>query len=249
MMKRTVVIVCLLVMAAAPACKKKGEAPVEEGLAKKYALYQVSVYKDRELKDWLATLEKAESVNLLGEEQHVNLRKVQLDLSRVRLSDDKEGYVESRHLGDRPIVFVQDNVRLFVRPDIGSTVFATVPKGTIGFIREEKAEWVKVYVGKAGNKWVTGQWVKDGYNSDLNLVVEAKDYEAAMNLLGETRPEKVEGAVKAAKEKLEALSGGSSAVADLARSKLDELEGRAPQAEKEESPEAPVEPGEKAPSE
>jgi lipoprotein LenA len=224
-MKKLLVAVLVLALAGPFGCKGK-TGPEEKSLAKKYAMYKASVYKDKEFKEWLATLEKAESVDLLAEEKYINQKKMQVDLSKVRLADEKEGYMESKHLADRPIVFIQDNVKAFVRPNMGSKVSATIPKGTIAFIKDEKAEWVMIYVGNMDGKWVTKDWVKDGYSADENLVVEAKDYESAMGLLKETSPDRKDAAMKNAREKLAELAKGSSAIADLARAKLNEIEGR-----------------------
>ncbi len=230
-MKKLLLVLLALALVAPSGCKRKA-GPDEKSLAKKFAMYQVSVYKDKELKEYLATLEKAESVDLLGEEKYINQKKTQVDLSHVRLADEKEGYMDSRHLADRPIVFIQDNVKAFVRPNIGSRVSATIPRGTIAFIKDEKAEWVMIYAGNVDGKWITKDWVKDGYSADENLVIEAKDYESALNLLKETRPEKKDSAAKSAKEKLAELAKGTSVIADLARAKLDELEGRQPAPDK-----------------
>lgn len=226
-MKRIILVACALALIVPFGCKKKDGETGDKSIAKKYALYQVTVYKDKDFKEWLATLEKAESVDLLKEEQYINLKKMQIDLSQVKLADGKEGYIDSKHLADKPIVFIEESTRLFVRPNMGSKVFCTVPKGTIGFIKEEKADWVMVYVGNLDGKWVTGQWTKGGYSADENLVVEAKDYEAAMALLKEQKPEKRDAAQKTAKEKLSELAKGSSVIAALAKAKLDELEGKA----------------------
>jgi lipoprotein LenA len=246
-MKRTIAALCAFALIATLACKKKdGEKPGSAEFPKKYAMYQSGVYKDKELKEWLATLEKAESVQMLGEEKYLNRKNVQLDLLKIKLADDKEGYIEAKHLADRPIVFIDDNIRAFVRPDTGSKVFATIPRGTIAFITDEKAAWVKVYVGIMDGKWLTGHWVKGGYSADEQMVVEAKEYEGACALLKETKPEKMEKAMKAAREKFDELAKGSSMIAELAKIKLQELDGAsAPEVKKQSAGDVPVneEPG------
>lgn len=226
-MKKLLSALIMLSLVMAVGCKKKDDdkKDADKPVIKKYARYKVAVYKDKELKDWLATLEKAESVQLMGEEKYINLKKMQIDLATVRLSDNKEGFVDARHLADKPIVFIEDDVKVFLRPDMGSKVHATLPKGTIGFIVDEKAEWVKIYVGKIGAKFVSDQWVKGGYKTDEQLVQDAKEYEMALNLLAENKEE----AKKDAKEKLEQIAKGSSEIAGLAKKKLDEVSGAPPQ--------------------
>lgn len=227
-MKKLIMTACILALVAPFGCKKKEVGTDDKTIARKYALYQVSVYKDKDFKEWLATLEKAESVDLLSEEKYINQKSMQIDLSQVRLADGKEGYMESKHLADKPIVFIEESTRLFVRPNMGSKVFCTVPKGTIGFIKEEKADWVLVYIGNMAGKWITGQWAQGGYSTDENLVVEAKDYEAALSLLKERQPDKKAAAEKNAREKLAELAKGSSVIAGMAKSKLDELDEKPP---------------------
>jgi lipoprotein LenA len=225
-MQKFILILCSLLIAFSSGCKRGDQKTADKSLARKYAMYQCAVYKDKELKEWLGTLEKAESVELLGEEKYINRKNIQLDLSRIKLADEKEGYLESKHLGERPIVFILDNVKAYVRPNAGSKVYCTIPKGTIGFIKEEKADWVMVYVGKLSDKFVSAQWVREGFSVEENLVLEAKDLESATGLLREQRPGKMEASQKEAREKLAELAKKTSLIGELAKAKLDELEGR-----------------------
>ena len=199
-------------------CQKNKEMGEEVSIAKKYAKYRVSVYKEKELKTWMATLEKAEDVSLLSEESYTDNKGRSKEISKIKLADDSVGYIESRHLADTPIVFTT-NTKAFVRPTSGSRIFATIPKGELGFIIGEKGLWVQIYVGKIKDKNVTQQWVEGGYISDANVVLEAKQYALALSALEDKDSEKRSNAEKI----FEDLSNGSSVIAEMAKEKLIEL--------------------------
>ena len=187
-MKRVILSLAVILFVMPFGCKKNQEVK-EVSIAKKYARYRTVVNKDKEQKEWGATLEKAEEVDLLAEEQYTNIKGKELKLAKVKLADDTIGYLEARHLAEKPIVFMQ-NTKAFVRPTSGSKIDITIPRGTIGFIIAEKANWVQVYIGKIKGKWVTKQWVKDGYSMDEKIIQETKEFEAAVILLTDERSEK-----------------------------------------------------------
>ena len=221
-MKKLIACSLAIALAFAFGCKKKEEEKKDAPVAKKYARYRVIVHKEKELKTWLATLEKAESVDLLGEEK-VTVKEKRGELTyavqKGKLADDKVGYIDNKHLADKPIVFSEDTKALD-RPTTGSRVHATLEKGSIAFITGEKGNWVQVYAGEVKPKlWVVDKWVNGGYTADEKVIQDAKDYEVILSLLREKKPEKE----KDAKEKLEQLSKTSSFFAELAGKKLAEL--------------------------
>jgi lipoprotein LenA len=200
-------------------CKKDEKKSERIGM-KKYAKYRAAVYKDINFKEWLATLEKTESVEVLNSEKNESGSRT-IEIASIRLSDGKTGYINQDFLAEKPVVFTDENVKAYQRPDTGSTVVANIPKGTVGFIIDERADWVKVYVGNISGKWITGQWVRGGYNVDETLVQAARDYEIALNLLAD----KKDSSKKEAKDKLTELSTNSSVISELAKKKLEELLG------------------------
>ncbi len=218
-MNKIIFILLAALLIISPGCKKDKVAEQEVTIAKKYAKYRKAVYKDKEMTKWLATLAKAEDVSLLEEEEYKNSKDKSDTISKIKLADDSIGYVESRHLADKPIVFTKDT-KAYVRPTSGSQLYATIPKGELGFIVEEKGLWAQVFIGEINGKNVTRQWVEDGYTSDENTVLEAKEYARALENI-----EKKDPAIKAEAEKnLERLSNGSSVIAELAKEKLNKLE-------------------------
>jgi lipoprotein LenA len=218
---RKALVLGLALCVMLPFCCKKADQPArqdegqDEILGKKYAKYRVQVMKGSDLKGFLAVLEKGEMVALIGEEKITTPQGKTLDVARVKLADDAEGYLETRHLADRVIVFV-DNVKAFVRPTSGSAVHLTIPKGTIGFVVGEKANWVQVYAGKIEGKYLSGQWVESGYVDDPQILVDARTYESAMDAMksgGEDR--KAE-----ARKKLEEVARGTNLISEMARNAI-----------------------------
>lgn len=218
-MKKVIIGLTLLIFLTPSACKKGENAgSAESALAKKYAKYKVAVYKDMGLKTWLATLEKAEDVNLLAEEKNTDSKGKSIDLYKVQLADDSIGYIEPKHLADVPVVFIEET-KAFVRPTIGSQIYALIPKGELGFIVGEKAQWVQIYVGKVNNKNITEQWVNSGFSKEEKLVLDAKQYAAAIEALAGSDEEKK----NLARETLQTLLNGNTVISDMARAKLIEM--------------------------
>lgn len=228
-MKKIVSLIAVVVLLAGIGCKKeKPEAEKEMPLAKKYATVRLAVYKDMNFKDWQATLEKAEAVDLLAEEGKIQVegKKEPVEVAKVKLADDSIGYTRSRFLADKPVVFVEEDVKLHVRPTPTSRVYFEVPKGTIGFITGEKANWIEVFLGRVNGKWVEEKWTDSGYSTDMDLVVDATMYEKAMALLDEKNKEK---AKEEAMDILEDLVDSTTLFAELARKKIEDISNQAPE--------------------
>ena len=215
LMKKFTVILIAIMFIFPLACKKDSTTGKESTLAKKYAKYRVQVSRDKELKTWLATLEKAEDVSLLDEEKYTDKNGKTLEISKIKLADDSIGYIDPKHLADSPVVFTADT-KAFIRPTSGSTLYAVIPKGELGFVIGEKGLWVQIYVGKINEKSVTQQWIEGGYSNDPALVLEAKQYGAAIEALNGKDAEKA----AQAKLTLETLAEGYSIIAELAKEKL-----------------------------
>ncbi len=154
-------------------------------------------------------------MSLLDEEKYTDSIGKTTEISKVKLADDSIGYIEPKHLADSPVVFTADT-KAFVRPTSGSSIYAVIPKGELGFIIAEKGLWVQIYVGKINEKYITQQWVEGGYSNDPNLVLEAKQYSTAIAALNEKDAEKA----AQAKSVLEKLAESNSVIAELAKSKL-----------------------------
>ena len=203
------------------ACKKESENIKEESLSKKFAKYQSWVYADKNLKKGIALLNKAEPVELISLEK---ARGKEPEIAKIRMTDDTVGYIKTESLAEKPIVFTT-HTKAFVRNNTGSAVHATIPAGSLGFIIEEKADWIKVFIGKVGDKWINGQWVKAGFSEDENLIVDAKTYEQAVNAIDSDQSNEKDKSD--AVEKLKELVNAKNLFSELAKKKLSNLDIRA----------------------
>jgi lipoprotein LenA len=220
---RSFAALTLIILMSFFACKKGDEKnSISDSLATKYAKFRIAVYTDTSMdkKAWLATLEKGEPVELLSEEK-VLINKKDTMLSKIKLSDDKVGYTNSDFLAIKPVVFIDNNVKVYTRNNINSSSIATIPAGTIGFVIEEKADWIMVDIGNVNGKWVNKCWVKGGTSDSSEIVADAVSLEKIRNVLSET----VKGDKEEALNQLRSLSQKSNQIGELARTELAKIEG------------------------
>lgn len=213
----------LLSVALIQGCKKgeeKKQLEVKPGDVVKYAKYITAAYKDQEMKTWGATLSKTESVKLL-ETLTVTIKNAPVEVAKVKLSDNTVMFMNAKNLGDKPVVFTEDT-KAFVRNNASSKVFAIIPKGTIGFVLQENAEWIQVYIGQVDGKWITQQWVNSGFTADNAIVQDARIYEEAAAVLAkaDSKPDQK----KQAEENLNNLITSNGIFADLARKVMNPVE-------------------------
>ena len=204
------------------ACKKEEPKPEEPVIVGKCAKYAVNVFKDKERTAWKATLSKAEKVDQLSVEIISNNKGTVAEVALIKLSDGTEGYIETKHLADRAVVFTADT-SAYQRNNTGSRVTLTIPAGTLGFVIEEKAEWLQVYLGQIDNVWRMQEWVNSGFSTDAALITEAKLYEEAIATL--KNKESKESERGAALKKLEGLQT-SALFSEKAENALNSLSGQ-----------------------
>ncbi len=142
-----------------------------------------------------------------------------MQVAKVRLAGGTEGYVETRHLADKTIVFTEETP-VFIRPTMGSKMHVKLPKGTIAFVVGEQADWVKVYAGKIQDKYVSEQWVQGGFSADQAVILEARILEGAISQASSGKADERTGGLA----KLRELGEGAGMFADIARLKLIDLE-------------------------
>lgn len=232
-MKKILTFTLALYLLIFPGCKKSDQKE-DVSIDKKFAKYPIAVKKDQALKEYLATLAKAEDVKLLGEIKFTTPDGKTLDLAKIQLADDSTGYLESKHLAGNPVVFTE-NTKGYERPTSSGKSDVIIPKGMLCFTVEEKGSWIKVYIGKINDKWVKDQWIEGGYSTDGNLIIEVKDYELALEMLKTGDAQKKEEAAEALKK----LTDSGSIISDKAREALGlppETAGEPVSEEKIESP-------------
>jgi len=212
--------VLFLALVLIQGCNKGGgdkqKMEIAPGEIIKYAKFATSVYKDQELKTWAATLSKTEPVKLV-ETVNVQIKGKAVEVSKVKLSDNTIVFVNAKNIGDKPVVFIEDT-KAYVRNNASSKVYVTIPKGTIGFVIQENADWIQVYIGQLEGKWVTQQWVNSGFSADNAKVQEAKLYEESAAILknSASKPDQI----KQAQANLKDLSNTTGIFAEMAKTLL-----------------------------
>lgn len=191
------------------------EQDAEEAIDERVAMYRAAVYSDTAHKEWLATLSKGEQVELLKElSEPVTLKGKEETLAKVRLSDDSEGYIRLRYLADRAVVITEEEVPVYSRNNKTSGQKGTLPKGTVAFVVDQKANWLKV---TAGDQKIYNKWIIDGYSDDRSLVTDALIVEEQAKIL---RGEK-DGDTDAARVLLDDIAQKDHAVSSVAQEVLD----------------------------
>ncbi|MDA3901066.1 MAG: SH3 domain-containing protein [Spirochaetes bacterium] len=183
----------------------------------KVAKFPASVRKDVELTEWVATLNTAEEVQLL-EVFDQEIKGKTYSLSRVRLSDDSEGYIRSDYLADYAVVIVSDKTPAFKRNNTTSGVAARLPVGTVAMVEEEKGGWLKITAGELpdGTK-VYGKWIEKGFSNDKALVTEAVIIKNAIGVLAGS----VKGDASIARDSLNKIASSGSELSSVAELALD----------------------------
>jgi len=204
-------------------CKKgdKQALDVAPGDVVKYAKLSAAAFKDQELKTWGATLAKTEPVKLL-EIINVPVKGGTVEVAKIKLSDNTVLFITPKNLADKPVVFTEDT-KAYVRNNASSKVYAIIPKGTIGFVLQENAEWIQVYVGQLDGKWITAQWVNSGFTTEDLRVQEAKLYEESAAIL--KNPVSKADQKKLAEENLKNLSTSTGIFAEMALALLGPADG------------------------
>lgn len=216
-------VLCLS-LALVQGCKKgndKQAMDINPGDVIKYARSAAAAYKDQDLKTWGATLAKTEPVKLL-ETLTVPVKGVNTEVGRIKLSDNTVLFIPVKNLADKPVVFIEDT-KAYIRNNASSKVYAIIPKGTIGFVLQENADWIQVYVGQLDGKWVTQQWVNSGFTTEDLRVQEAKLYEESAAILknSASKPDQR----KQAEANLKDLSSSTGIFAEMARMLLGPSDG------------------------
>ncbi len=227
-MKIFLLLTAITWILTAGGCKKEPETIRDEGaMTKKYARFKTGAYGDRELKKVLTSVSKGEPVDLLGFEK-VSINKREIDVSRIRLSGDRLGFLKSEFLAEKPAIFTEET-KSYVKNSAGSESSFTIPMGALGFIVEEKANWTRIffgniYTGTGTKKWIEDKWVQGGFVTDEKMIPEACAYEEASFIMADNS-----SSVKdfdTAREILTRLKNGNGIYSELGKIKLAELDLR-----------------------
>ncbi len=207
-------------------CKKQ-ETPVIQDdaagqsatvLTNKCAKYRVSVFKDQEMKKWLATLNKGEMVSVLEEITLPKENDKEILISKIKLSDDTEGFIKSDYLALKAVVINMDNVNAYERNNTTSKSKAVLPKGYIAMVDSEKANWIQISGSPLEDKKnVWKLWIQEGFSEDPELIQDAVMLESAREVFSGVK----EGDKEEAKKQIELLSKKANIIAEAAQKLLE----------------------------
>lgn len=174
------------VIALFAACKKGGTSEAKgEVLDTKYFKYRMTVYKEPEMKKFLAVAEKGESVSLIEEIETTDAKKNVLKVAKIRLSDDQEGYTPLKALAKKIVVINVDETKIFNRNNESSGVKGKAAVGAIASVSDEKANWLQVELTLDTGKWASG-WIKDGFTDSTDSITDAILFERSIKNLGDS---------------------------------------------------------------
>jgi SH3-like domain-containing protein len=233
MMKKYLALTGAILLLLSTGCKKNEEKKEDVSLAKKYAKWNIRVYKTKDLKKQITFLSKGEPVDLLATEK-ISQKGKTVETAKVKLTDDTVGYIRISEVGDRPIVFTK-KTKAYFRNNETSRVYFEIPKGTMAFVILEKGHWVQIFIGNiyyesGKKKWVDKKWVNGGFSEQLDLIPDAREYEKSVRILNITGS--TEKQVNDAKDTLKKLLESGNLFSELAKNILDEMamrEGDSPE--------------------
>jgi lipoprotein LenA len=169
------------------ACKKEGTSQAKgEVLDTKYFKYRMTVFKEPEMKKFLAAAEKGESVALIEELEITDAKNNVVKVAKIRLSDDQEGYTPIKALAKKIVVINVDGTKIFNRNNDSSGVKGKAAVGAIASVSDEKANWLQVELTLDNGKWATG-WIKDGFTDSSDSITEAILFERSIKNLGDAK--------------------------------------------------------------
>ncbi|MBN2435857.1 MAG: SH3 domain-containing protein [Spirochaetes bacterium] len=181
------------------------------------ARYRASIFKEADLKDWKAALNKGEEVTLL-EETEQDVKGKSISVALVRLSDDTEGYIRSDYLALYAVAIMNDKTPAYERNNSTSRVVARLPLGTVAMVLDEKGGWLKVTVGELPDGTsVYNRWIQNGYEKNPELVIDALMIDNAVSIL----TGKYKGDSEIATQTLRKVAEADSALSSVAASFLD----------------------------
>jgi hypothetical protein len=238
---RKQLIICAIVLAAAIACGKK-KSPEEAPKAQAriaFAVYQIGLFDTVDAKKASEWLNRAEMVTVLDSVNVPDAKdpKKSRSWSKIERTTGKQGFVDSANLESKAFVTVGPLEVFNINQASGKKV-ATVPAGQVGFVVEEKGDWVKVRFGYKvyenwsgapdAVKWADGKWAQLSQISyDPAAIGQGIELETAMRkFLDADATKKAAGR----KELEKIVSEGTSQFVDVARSVLESAQA-APVAE------------------
>ena len=232
--------------------KKKTDDNAAKPQAKiAYAVYQQGVYDSLDAKKASEWLNRGEMVTVLENTKSADPKNPgkMKEWSKIERTTGKQGYVEASNLENKAFVVV-GNLEIFNINQASGKRVATVPAGHVGFVVDEKGDWVKVRFGYHVNQkwnsaadsqvWADQKWAQlSAVSYDPAAIGQGIELENAMRKFFSK-----DAAKKAAgKKELEAIvSDGKSQFVSVAKDALAEQPAENKPADEKPAENKPAEP-------
>lgn len=215
---------------AVSACGKKKTDDASKPQAKiAYAVYGVGVFDTVDAKkasEWLNRAEMLTVLETVKVPDAKNPGKTK-EMAKIERTTGKQGFVDPASLESKAFVVV-GSLEVFNVNQASAKKLATVPAGHVGFVVDEKGDWVKVRFGYKINekwnnsadslKWIDQKWAQlSAVSYDPAAIGQGIELENAMRKFLDSDA----GKKKAGKKELEAIvSDGKSQFVGVAKDAL-----------------------------
>lgn len=194
-MKRIGLLFAILPVLALFSCGNSGSSPEVNGSTTADDV-AVCIWDNVSLRDaptesgkWLSALSIGETVEYLNETEVDETPKTPITYYKIRLKDDKEGWVRSDFIviASEPATFTND-CPIYSRPDLLNKTDKQFSAMDIVAVKSESNGFLEVTGKRSDGKWVETGWVKDQAltYTDVDIAV-AKFIRKAMELTDEAK--------------------------------------------------------------
>lgn len=232
MLLQNKLVIPAIVIVAAVACGKK-KSPEEAPKAQPrigFAVYQIGLFDTVDAKKASAWLNRGEMLTVLDTVNVPDAKdpKKSKSWAKIERTTGKQGFVNSANIESKAFVTVGPLEVFNINQASGKKV-ATVPAGQVGFVSEERGDWVKVRFGYKiyenwsgapdALKWADGNWAQLSQVSyDPAALGQGVELETAMRkLLDADATKKAAGQ----KELEKIVADGTSQFVEVARRALE----------------------------
>ena len=230
-MKKKIAVAALVLLTAIACGKKKSteEAPKTQARIA-FAVYQVGLFDTVDAKKASEWLNRGEMVTVLDTVNVPDAKdpKKSKSWAKIERTTGKQGFVDHANVESKAFVTVGPLEVYNINQASGKKV-ATVPAGQVGFVSDEKADWVKVRFGYKvyenwsgaadALKWADGKWAQLSQVSyDPAAIGQGIELETAMRKFNDAdATRKAQGQ----KELEKIIADGTSQFVEVARRALD----------------------------
>ncbi len=229
--KLTISLSAIILLAAIACGKKKSPEEAPKAQARiAFAVYQIGLFDTIDAKKASEWLNRGEMVTVLDTVNAPDAKdpKKAKSWSKIERTTGKQGFVDSANIEGKAFVTMGPLEVFNINQASGKKV-ATVPAGQVGFVADEKGDWVKVRFGYKiyenwsgapdAVKWADGKWAQlTQVSYDPAAIGQGIELETAMRKYFDS-----DAAKKAAgqKELEKIVADGTSQFVDAARRALD----------------------------